>query len=257
MSLVTSSAWTITTSILSDATRPTSASWTTGAATRRNSRQPRKTGWTMYTTARHLVRRTRDGIWLLLVPAAALAAGTFWGVQAQGTDSVPWLGELRSAADVRVLPARTFEDLGSIARYSDEAVLVRIDSLTANKETELLTQSGLQVSIGSAEYSAKVLATTGSSREGSALRFAQDAWFRPGTDELASPSVLPTLEPGREYLVFLKDGRVVYPGGVYAHAKGRLWYIGHWSDSDSRTYPGPISGLTSESAISLIKESKK
>ena len=59
---------------------------------------------------------------------------------------------------------------------------------------------------------------------------------------------------GRTYFVFLRGGSVVYPGGIYAEADGRVWYIGDWDGPDSRTYAPGLSGLSAMSALAIVKE---
>jgi hypothetical protein len=83
--------------------------------------------------------------------------------------------------------------------------------------------------------------------------FAFTAAFEPNTNEFAISNIDPPLEVGTEYLVFLDDGKVVFPGGNYRVANGRVWNIGHWLSADARVYPDDLSGLSVAEATREIR----
>lgn len=190
----------------------------------------------------------------VLFPMLAAAWGSWAAVRAESPSQPPAISELREQPDVRVLPARTFKGLDELADASDFAGAIEVTNVTAVKDAKLPSPSGLEVWFGYVEIEAKVLSTAkGAAERGTTITFREDAWFKPGTEELASPEVLPVLQAGKTYLVFLSNGRLVYPGGVYAQHGGKVWFIGQWESSGSRTYPAGLSGMATSSAIELIK----
>jgi hypothetical protein len=188
--------------------------------------------------------------------ACAVLVGVFTGrtVLAQQPELAPTLGELRPAPNAIVEPLRHWSSLSDTVVSADAIGLVRVESVAAIKEQARVDDiTKLEVANGRADVKATVLATFRGSNVDLA-QFAFDAFFVPGTNELAAPAVQPPLDIGGEYLVFLKGGRIVYPGGTYKVAKGRVWYVGQWSDAGSREYPPGLSGLTPNEVGAAIRQ---
>lgn len=211
----------------------------------------------MFTIGSFRARIPLVALWIL-APIAAFVVGSFVSVRAEGSSQPPPVGDLRSAPDLRVLPGRTFNGLDELASYADFIGVVEVASVQGVKTGDLPSLTGNGPSIGYADVSAKVISVAAGNRKaGEQIAFNEDLWFKPGTTEFASPEVLPVVEPGRRYLVFIREGEVVYPGGLYAEQGGKVWFIGQWSSADSRSYPAGLSGMTVDAAIKLIMESRK
>lgn len=201
---------------------------------------------------------SRPGRLLSSTAAVALASltGVILGraVLAHPEPTPPRLGDLRSAPNIMVAPALRFDSLADIIREADAIGLVHVEDVENVKETTSSPDLvNAEIATGRGDVAATVLDRVKGS-EDALSGFAFDAFFEPGSNRLAVPHIVPPLVQGSTYLVFLKDGRLLYPGGSYRLHDGRLWYIGHWTGADSTTYPAGISGLTPDEAATLIRD---
>lgn len=203
-----------------------------------------------------LGRRAASLVVWAIVSFTAIGFGLFISVavRAQGESSAPAISDLRPAPDVRITPGRHFSSLEEIARYADFVGVVRVESVTPRSTGTLPSLTGLDVSYGRAAVAGEVLSSAGGYAQGQHIEFSEDVWYKPGTNALASPEILPVVQPGRAYLLFLRDGQVLYPGGIYGLEGGKVWFIGQWQSSGSRSYPPGLSGMSVEAAIALVKE---
>lgn len=198
------------------------------------------------------LRRTRGIAAILLLATAGILVGR--SVGAQQSNQPPSLGDLRSAPNINVLSALRWSSFEEFLAAADTVSVVRVDNVVPVKETSIREDvTGHDVGLGRADVTASVLDTF-KGETSSAESFAFDAFFLPNSEELAIPTIAPPLESGKMYLVFLKDGRLLYPGGTYQLAGGKLWYIGRWTGADDRSYPGPISGLSVADAKTAITQ---
>jgi len=198
-----------------------------------------------------MITRSRVGIGLtkagiLLGLAATIGVGIVAGrvLGAQSAEVPPAIQELREAPNFYVLPARRPQPLGELVKTVDAVGRVRVESTTSVKDhTAAGPVAGIETSWGHVDVKATVLDVY----RGSAVQlsnFAFEAVFELGTDKPAVSAVNPPLRVGEEYVVFVDDGRVYFPGGTYRVYAGKVWNIGHWIDPTSREYPADLSGLT-------------
>lgn len=150
---------------------------------------------------------------ILLAVGVALVIGRAFGAAAP--DPTPAIGELRPAPNMQVAPAARWVDLADMVKDADAVGLIEVTNSVPVKDSQRTDSlTGLAIASGHADVEARVLSTF--KGDASQLnRFAFDAFFQPGSDELAIPGVIPPLESGATYVVFIKDGRLMYPGGTY------------------------------------------
>lgn len=171
--------------------------------------------------------------------------------------SAPALGDLRSPPTFEVIPALRFKSFSDLADYADTVAVVRVDEVDAVKDTEVNEDiTGNEAAFGHANVNAAVTEQIKGDST-SAAKFAFDAFFNPDGQGLAVSASVPPLQAGRTYLVFIHQGRLIYPGGIYALADGKVWYIGWWTGASDRSYPGPLSGLTIPEAAKVIQEASQ
>ena len=169
----------------------------------------------------------------------------------------PKLGDLREAPQSYVLPAQRWDSFEEFAKAADFVGIVRVEDSEVTKTGGITSSiTGLEMGSGYAEVTATVQRVIkGSEQQGQSFR--HDVFFLPGPPgslELDSPSFMPPLEVNGEYLVFVKNGSVMWPGGIYAVENGRVWFIGFWTEDDERQYPGPLSGGRSSDVSGVIAD---
>lgn len=207
------------------------------------------------TTKDSLIRHLRLPVLGVLLGVVALFAGRTLA-QGGSPTSIPQLGELRAAPNVHALPAQPRLESAELAATADAVGVVRVTGVHKAVDAEWTSDTtGLTNRWGHGEVTAAVQRTiVGQASDLS--RFAFSAIYVPGTTEFAVPASNPPLEVGQEYLVFLKDGKVYFPGGTYRVHGGKVWAIDHWDGPDSQSYPDDLSGMTVEAASQAISATR-
>lgn len=197
---------------------------------------------------------------MLMAACAAVALGASSGIWlAKGDDgtSQPRLGDLRPAPNLIVLPAQTHSSLGSLLQDASFIAVVKVTGVDSRvTHTFLSEMTGLATSEGRLAVQAEVRHPIVGETGGSAT-FSQDIFYVPGRPEevptIGVTDFAAPLEVGREYLVVVKHGKLITPGGLYAVADGVVRNVGFWDSADTRQYPDTLSGRSVEDASAAIR----
>jgi hypothetical protein len=200
---------------------------------------------------RHLANRIAYLGLVLLVAGTGVLVGRSLAIGS--TDVPPMIGELRPAPNVYVLPARSYVPPTELAKVVDAVGVIRVEEVVPVKDSGRTSDvTGVAMAWGRGLVQASVVRSISGDEE-SLRSFAFDAVFLPGTTQFGVSTVQPPLEVGVDYLVFIDHGRLVFPGGTYRVAQGKVWNIGHWEDSQSRRYPRDLSGLSVDAAAKALE----
>lgn len=197
---------------------------------------------------------TKDIFWPMLTGLLVLSAGAglVWrSLSSAAEESPPTLSQLRPAADIAIEPAMRWNHAAAAVAAADAIGVVRVTKVTLVLDARLPgIDEALPVFTGHGEVEARVLRVAKGER-GALDRFSFDAFLRGG--EILVPDLMPPLVDGSEYLVFVRGGRVVYPGGLYAIRDDRAWYIGAWSTRAASEPPrGAWSGREIDDIVNEI-----
>ena len=206
-------------------------------------------------TTNGVIRNLTMPVLGVMLGLLALTAGRTLA-ESDVSSSNPPIGALRTAPNVNAMPAAPRLDPAELAASADAVGVVHVTSVETVVDVEWTSEmTGLTNRWGRGVVTATVeRAIVGNVAELSHFSFS--AIFVPGTMDVAVPVSAPPLEVGRDYLVFVKDGAVYFPGGTYGIHDGRVWDVGQWNGPESRTYPDDLSGLTIDAASQQISDNR-